>query len=146
VAPSHRNFPHSCLIYIFSLQALSEPLLCYADFAAWQRAWLGSPAYQLCLDFWRCNLAGAPTMITWPTDKPRPHEPTGKGAYLCWLAPQEFADKVCACSGCKKVYNIVMCPLTVGGYVQRGHTAELFFAITQSKPVMFPCGSCMPIL
>ncbi|WNW10413.1 amino acid adenylation domain-containing protein [Pseudomonas sp. DTU_2021_1001937_2_SI_NGA_ILE_001] len=54
----------------------------YADYAHWQR----SPAQQRLLaqaiDYWRHQLAGAPTLIPLPLDYPRPARPDYQGAAL----------------------------------------------------------------
>ncbi len=44
----------------------------YADYAAWQREWIGSAAARAHLEFWRRTLAGAPPLLELPTDRPRP--------------------------------------------------------------------------
>ncbi len=44
----------------------------YADYAAWQRAWLDGEALQVQLAYWKGQLAGAPPLLTLPTDRPRP--------------------------------------------------------------------------
>jgi amino acid adenylation domain-containing protein len=58
---------------------LAEPALQYADFAAWQRAWppevLGRQ-----LAYWRGQLAGAPTALELPADRPRPAVASLRGA------------------------------------------------------------------
>jgi amino acid adenylation domain-containing protein len=58
---------------------LAEPALQYADFAAWQRAWppevLGRQ-----LAYWRGQLAGTPTALELPTDRPRPAVASLRGA------------------------------------------------------------------
>jgi amino acid adenylation domain-containing protein len=51
----------------------------YADFARWQRAALDSPAMRAQLAFWSRRLAGAPTVINLPTDRPRPRKQTFHG-------------------------------------------------------------------
>ncbi|MEV6032882.1 condensation domain-containing protein [Nonomuraea sp. NPDC052116] len=48
---------------------LPEPDLQYADFAAWQREWLGSGVMERQLDYWRDRLAGAP-VLRLPPDPP----------------------------------------------------------------------------
>ncbi|HEX4496856.1 MAG TPA: non-ribosomal peptide synthase/polyketide synthase, partial [Thermoanaerobaculia bacterium] len=52
----------------------------FADFARWQRRWLDGPALASRLAFWRVALAGAPTALDLPTDRPRPARPTYRGA------------------------------------------------------------------
>ncbi|MEW5931800.1 MAG: condensation domain-containing protein, partial [Gemmatimonadota bacterium] len=43
----------------------------YADFAVWQRAWLGGEALEERIGYWRGRLAGAPALLEVPTDRPR---------------------------------------------------------------------------
>jgi amino acid adenylation domain-containing protein len=60
----------------------------YADFAAWQRRTLQGEVLENLLAFWKERLAGAPTSLELPTDRPRPpvqsvsgaSEPLGVGA------------------------------------------------------------------
>ncbi|HEY2515677.1 MAG TPA: amino acid adenylation domain-containing protein, partial [Polyangiaceae bacterium] len=57
-----------------------EPLpLQYADFAAWQRAWLGGGELARQLDYWKTQLAGVPFLDV-PTDRPHLPERSGRGA------------------------------------------------------------------
>jgi amino acid adenylation domain-containing protein len=51
---------------------LPELALQYADFAAWQRDWLGQGALAEQLVWWRERLGGAPAVLELPTDRPRP--------------------------------------------------------------------------
>jgi amino acid adenylation domain-containing protein len=57
-------------------QGEADPLppltLQYADYAAWQRAWLRGEELQRQLDFWNAHLAGAPALLELPTDRARP--------------------------------------------------------------------------
>ncbi|MFF3808229.1 condensation domain-containing protein [Streptomyces sp. NPDC002032] len=52
----------------------------YADYALWQRALLDDPAGLL--GFWRGALEGMPARTELPADRPRPAEPSGRGATL----------------------------------------------------------------
>ncbi|HKV08339.1 MAG TPA: amino acid adenylation domain-containing protein, partial [Thermoanaerobaculia bacterium] len=52
--------------------ALPELPVQYADFAAWQRAWLTGAALEEQIGFWRGQLAGAPGVTGLPADRPRP--------------------------------------------------------------------------
>ncbi|HLE85933.1 MAG TPA: amino acid adenylation domain-containing protein, partial [Thermoanaerobaculia bacterium] len=54
----------------------------YADFAAWQRAWLDGPAYERQLAYWRRQLAGELPVLALPTDRPRPRAHAFRGGAL----------------------------------------------------------------
>ncbi|MET0398243.1 MAG: non-ribosomal peptide synthase/polyketide synthase, partial [Longimicrobiaceae bacterium] len=60
--------------------ALPELPVQYADYAAWQRAWLTGEALERRLAWWRGQLAGAPPLLELPTDRPRPTTQDGRGA------------------------------------------------------------------
>ncbi|HKH47076.1 MAG TPA: non-ribosomal peptide synthase/polyketide synthase, partial [Thermoanaerobaculia bacterium] len=59
----------------------------YADYADWQRRWLGGPAIEAQLDYWRTRLAGAPALLELPTDRPRPARRAHRGARIAWELP-----------------------------------------------------------
>src|SRR5215208_2844821 len=44
----------------------------YADFALWQREWLGGGVLEEQLQYWRDQLADAPAVLTLPADRTRP--------------------------------------------------------------------------
>ncbi|WP_141554442.1 non-ribosomal peptide synthetase, partial [Xenorhabdus kozodoii] len=44
----------------------------YADYTVWQRHWLQEATLIAQRDFWCTQLAGAPALLTLPTDRPRP--------------------------------------------------------------------------
>jgi amino acid adenylation domain-containing protein len=71
-------------LYAAYRQSASSPLpdlpVQYADFSAWQREWLRGPALQEQLVYWRRHLAGAPTLLDLPTDRPRPSIQSHNGA------------------------------------------------------------------
>ena len=52
----------------------------YADYALWQRQWLSGEVLEKQNEYWRRTLAGAPTLLELPTDRPRPTEQTFSGA------------------------------------------------------------------
>ncbi|MCY0997072.1 amino acid adenylation domain-containing protein [Myxococcus sp. MISCRS1] len=54
----------------------------YPDYAAWQRDWLSGAELKERLGFWQKALAGAPTRLDLPTDKPRPSVRTFNGRNL----------------------------------------------------------------
>jgi len=58
---------------------LAEPALQAGDFAAWQRRWLAGEALAGDLIWWWEHLAGAPTELALPTDRPRPATAGGLG-------------------------------------------------------------------
>ena len=60
---------------------LEELPIQYADFAHWQRGWLQGEVLAAQLDYWRAELADAPTVIDLPIDKPRPPIQTYRGAF-----------------------------------------------------------------
>ncbi|MEV6948861.1 amino acid adenylation domain-containing protein [Streptomyces sp. NPDC051172] len=57
-----------------------EPPAQYPDFADRQRAELSGPRLEQLLAHWRDQLAGAPELLTLPTDRPRPAVQTHAGA------------------------------------------------------------------
>src|ERR671922_307200 len=58
----------------------------YADFAAWQRAWLQGAVLEEQLGYWQEQLAGAPGLLELPTDRPRPAvEGFWGGGVAFWL-------------------------------------------------------------
>ena len=60
-----------------------------ADHAAWQRGWLSGAELERQLGFWRDALAGLPT-VDFPADRPRPAQPTGEGATVVRMLPDEI--------------------------------------------------------
>ncbi|MEQ1845417.1 MAG: condensation domain-containing protein, partial [Nitrospira sp.] len=60
--------------------SLPELVLQYADYAAWQRQWLSGPVLQQQVTYWTEHLAGAPSILTLPTDRPRPSVHSYRGA------------------------------------------------------------------
>jgi hypothetical protein len=56
---------------------LSPLTIQYADFAAWQRKWLGGKFLEQQATYWQAKLQGAPPLLELPTDRPRPaqHRP-----------------------------------------------------------------------
>jgi amino acid adenylation domain-containing protein len=63
-------------LYMAFTEGLGSPLpplpVQYADFTLWQREWLQGEVLERQIDFWRNTLAGAPTRLDLPTDRPRP--------------------------------------------------------------------------
>ncbi|MET8122930.1 amino acid adenylation domain-containing protein [Micromonospora sp. NPDC005291] len=59
---------------------LPELPIQYADYAVWQQQWLEEERLRPHLDYWKEQLADAPTLITLPLDRPRPAVQTFRGA------------------------------------------------------------------
>jgi acyl carrier protein len=73
---------------------LPKPEVQYADFAVWQRSWLRGEALERELDFWKQQLAGAPRVSEFPTDKPRPGVETHSGRRLSFGLNVELIDSL----------------------------------------------------
>ena len=58
-----------------------EPVVQYADYALWQRDRLRGGELERQLAYWTGRLAGAPTLLALPTDRPRPAVQRFHGAY-----------------------------------------------------------------
>ncbi|MEA2693948.1 MAG: hypothetical protein QOJ16_3335, partial [Acidobacteriota bacterium] len=63
----------------------------YADFAVWQRAWLSGEVLAGEIAHWRERLAGAPTGLDLPADRPRPAVRTARGGSLDFELPADLA-------------------------------------------------------
>ncbi|CAN5848820.1 hypothetical protein BH11MYX2_BH11MYX2_20680 [soil metagenome] len=64
----------------------------YADFAAWQRAWLAGPELDRQLALWTAQLAGAPGELTLPFRGPRPTVQTFAGDRVSTALPAALTD------------------------------------------------------
>ncbi|MET0395502.1 MAG: amino acid adenylation domain-containing protein, partial [Longimicrobiaceae bacterium] len=76
--------------------ALPELAVQYADFAAWQRAWLTGDVLDAHRGWWRERLAGAPPALELPTDRPRPAAWSGRGAAHPFSLPPELSGALWA--------------------------------------------------
>ncbi|HYG62933.1 MAG TPA: amino acid adenylation domain-containing protein, partial [Thermoanaerobaculia bacterium] len=63
----------------------------YADFAVWQRQWLSGEELERQLAHWRERLAGAPTVLELPTDRPWLALPDSRGAERRRVLPAGLA-------------------------------------------------------
>jgi amino acid adenylation domain-containing protein len=72
------------VLYGAAREAVPPPLpelpIQYADFAVWQRQWLTGEELARQLAYWPERLAGAPTSIDLPRDRPRPPVQSFRGA------------------------------------------------------------------
>ncbi|HTK06124.1 MAG TPA: condensation domain-containing protein, partial [Ktedonobacteraceae bacterium] len=83
-------------LYIAYQQGLPSPLpplsLQYADYAGWQRDRLQGELFAAHLTYWQQQLAGAPALLTLPTDRPRPAQQSHRGAKVSILLPAETSQ------------------------------------------------------
>ncbi|MBV8517210.1 MAG: amino acid adenylation domain-containing protein [Acidobacteria bacterium] len=88
------------LIEIYNAFAAQQPSplvttpLQYADFALWQREWLDGHRLDAQLAYWTEHLAGCPTVIDLPSDRPRPAVQTFRGATARFVVPEELYKEV----------------------------------------------------
>jgi len=66
----------------------------YADFAVWQRQQLHEERIQGQIDYWRRQLAGAPTTLELPAERARPGSRRNKGARHCLSLGRELSDRL----------------------------------------------------
>ncbi|HEY0782898.1 MAG TPA: condensation domain-containing protein, partial [Thermoanaerobaculia bacterium] len=66
----------------------------YADFAEWQRRWLTGAQLAAQLDYWRDELAGAPTLLALPADRPRAAVQSTRGGEREARLPQALVEQV----------------------------------------------------
>jgi amino acid adenylation domain-containing protein len=66
----------------------------YADYAAWQRAWMRGEAEARQLAYWRAALADAPAALELPTDRPRPPVQRHRGAELRFVFGPALTEAV----------------------------------------------------
>ncbi|HEY0606846.1 MAG TPA: condensation domain-containing protein, partial [Herpetosiphonaceae bacterium] len=62
----------------------------YADYALWQRTWLSGQVLEEQIAYWRQQLAGAPPLLTLPTDRPRPPVQQFQGAEHLFTIPPDL--------------------------------------------------------
>ena len=61
----------------------------YADYTLWQHQWLTGEVLTTQLDYWKTQLAGAPTLLELPTDHPRPPQQSFRGrTHTMRLSPE----------------------------------------------------------
>lgn len=75
----------------FSLPELSFQ---YADFAVWQRQYLGDGLLVAQLAYWKDQLQGAPAVLELPTDRPRPPAQSFRGGLHSFRIPQPLTAAV----------------------------------------------------
>ena len=88
----------------------------YADYAAWQRAWLEGAVLDAQLAYWKAELASAPRALDLPTDRPRPPAASHRGARHGFALPAELGKAL--------------------GRVARAQGATLFMALLAAFDVL----------
>ena len=71
---------------------LPELPIQFADYAVWQRERMNGDEYQKDLKYWRRQLAGAPFVLDFPTDFPRPPIQNFRGARVYVSYPKSLLD------------------------------------------------------
>ncbi len=71
---------------------LGELPVQYSDYARWQREWLKGEVLERQLAWWKEQLAGAPSVLELPTDRPRPPAQSFRGALLRVPLPDELNE------------------------------------------------------
>ncbi|UZE84263.1 non-ribosomal peptide synthetase [Pseudomonas viciae] len=66
----------------------------YADYAAWQRQHLEGARLDQQVEFWRTHLAGAPPLLSLPTDRPRPAVQSYRGETLGFDLPASLSGAI----------------------------------------------------
>jgi len=66
---------------------LTELPIQYADYALWQQNWLRGDVLETQLGYWKKQLAGIPSLLELPTDRPRAAMRSSRGASLAAVLP-----------------------------------------------------------
>ena len=106
---------------------LPDPVLQYADYAAWQRGWLRGEALDLQLDYWKGRLGGVPHLEL-PTDRPRPAAPSGVGGERSTTIPAATLAAVRAV-GRKEGATLYMALLAAFEVLLHRYTGQVDFAV-----------------
>lgn len=73
---------------------LPELPIQFADFASWQREWLKGEVLESQTSYWKKELAGAPSILELPTDKPRPAAQSFRGATETFQIPGKLVEQL----------------------------------------------------
>lgn len=86
------------VLYMAFSAAMPSPLpaldIQYADYAGWQRKQMESDQLQKQLNYWSEQLAGAPTVLSIPTDRPRQELTSSNGALLKLALPDALSKAI----------------------------------------------------
>src|SRR5262249_53429885 len=73
---------------------LEELSIQYADFAVFQNQCFNRGLFNAQIEYWRKQLAGAPELLTLPTDRPRPDRQSYKGGIESAIVPNQLLDSL----------------------------------------------------
>ncbi|VVP34366.1 amino acid adenylation domain-containing protein [Pseudomonas fluorescens] len=68
----------------------------YSDYAAWQRRWMDAGELDRQLNWWRVKLGSEQPLLELPTDRPRPAQPSQRGARLDFALDADLASGLMA--------------------------------------------------
>lgn len=84
--------------YGTALAKITTPLsvlaIQYADYVLWQREWLQGEVLEKQQTYWQQQLAGAPALLSLPSDRPRPIEQGFKGATQSQVLSSSLSDSL----------------------------------------------------
>jgi amino acid adenylation domain-containing protein len=66
----------------------------YSDYAAWQRSWLQGDILERQENYWKQQLNDAPSLLTLPTDRPRPAQQSYQGGREEYCLSKELTGKL----------------------------------------------------
>ena len=88
------------LIELYEAFAASRPSMLpdlpvqYVDFAVWHREWLQGDVLDKSVSYWKERLAGVPSLLELPTDRPRPPSQSFSGTRHPIVIPQELTESL----------------------------------------------------
>jgi amino acid adenylation domain-containing protein len=74
--------------------SLPELPIQYADFAQWQRQYLQDNVLDDSINYWKKHLAGAPELLSLPTDRPRPAVQTYRGSTKSLILSSQITEGI----------------------------------------------------
>ena len=66
----------------------------YFDYAEWQKQWLQGGRLQQLINYWRHTLEGAPSLLDFPLDKPRPYVRSFNGLHVPFQLSPELSQAI----------------------------------------------------